>query len=68
QSREYLEKAYEQVPDAEVAAHLGEVMWRMGDEEEARELLEEAYRRDPQDETLRETVRRLMESGPATRS
>ncbi|MEO1580544.1 MAG: tetratricopeptide repeat protein [Pseudomonadota bacterium] len=68
QSREYLEKAYEQFPDAEVAAHLGEVMWRMGDEEEARELLEEAYRRDPQDETLRETVRRLMESGPATRS
>ena len=67
-AREYLERAYEQFPDAEVAAHLGEVMWKMGDEEAARELLQEAYRRDPADPTLRETIRRLMDEGPATRS
>ncbi|MEL7310566.1 MAG: tetratricopeptide repeat protein [Pseudomonadota bacterium] len=67
-AREYLERAYEQFPDAEVAAHLGEVMWKMGDEEAARELLQEAYRRDPADPTLRDTIRRLMDEGPATRS
>ena len=31
ESLDYLRKAYEQFPDPEVAAHLGEVMWVSGD-------------------------------------
>ena len=32
----YLKYAFEQYPDAEVAAHLGEVLWKQGDQEQAR--------------------------------
>ena len=31
----YLERAYKGRPDAEIAAHLGEVWWKMGRREEA---------------------------------
>ncbi|MEL6870655.1 MAG: tetratricopeptide repeat protein [Pseudomonadota bacterium] len=68
QAREYLEQAWEEFQDPEVAAHLGEVMWRMGEEDAARKLLQEAWQRSPGDDTLRDTIERLMENGPATRS
>ncbi|MEM9172670.1 MAG: tetratricopeptide repeat protein, partial [Pseudomonadota bacterium] len=68
EARDYLQRAYDEFQDAEVAAHLGEVMWRMGDEDEARELLQEAWQRQPNDKVLRDTIRRLMEGGPTTRS
>lgn len=68
QAREYLERAWSELPDPEVAAHLGETLWRMGEEQEARELLEEAWQRFPGDDILRETIRRLLEDGPLTRS
>lgn len=68
QAREYLEQAWSELPDPEVAAHLAETLWRMGEEAEARELLEEAWQRFPGDDTLRDTIRRLLEEGPQTRS
>ncbi len=68
QAREYLERAWSELPDPEVAAHLGETLWRMGEEAEARELLEEAWQRFPGDDILRDTIRRLLEEGPQTRS
>lgn len=68
QAREYLERAWEDLPDPEVAAHLGEVLWRMGEEQEARDLLEEAWQRFPGDSILRDTIRRLLDDGPLTRS
>ena len=67
-AREYLERAWSELPDPEVAAHLGETLWRMGEEQAARDLLEEAWQRFPGDEVLRETIRRLLEDGPQTRS
>jgi tetratricopeptide (TPR) repeat protein len=46
-------------PDAEIAAHLGEVLWASGAQDEARRVLAEAAQRDPANEALRETLDRL---------
>lgn len=46
-------------PDAEIAAHLGEVLWTMGQREAANAIWEEGGRLNPQNETLIQTMRRL---------
>lgn len=56
---EYLRKAYSLRPEAEIAAHLGEVLWAMGRTDEARALWREARGREPDNSTLRETLARL---------
>lgn len=56
---EYLRKAYAIRPEADVAAHLGEVLWSMGRAEDARKLWREARGREPENETLKETLARL---------
>jgi tetratricopeptide (TPR) repeat protein len=54
-----LRQAYQSRPDAEIAAHLGEVLWVSGQQEEARKVWAEGARRDPKNEALRETRERL---------
>ncbi len=58
----YLRKALEKAEagDAEIAAHLGEVLWVTGDREEARRIWEEARKRHPEDEVLRDTIQRFL--------
>jgi tetratricopeptide (TPR) repeat protein len=56
---EYLRKAYSLRPEAEIAAHLGEVLWATGNTDEARRLWLEARGREPDNSTLRETLARL---------
>ena len=56
---EYLRKAYDKRPEAEIAAHLGEVLWALGRRDEARALWREARGREPDNTTLRETLARL---------
>jgi tetratricopeptide (TPR) repeat protein len=58
-ARDYLRRAYRLKPEADVAAHLGEVMWLQGDREEARSIWREAGRRESDNETLKETLQRL---------
>ncbi|CAN5200899.1 tetratricopeptide repeat protein [soil metagenome] len=55
-----LQQAYEQRPDAEIAAHLGEVLWVAGQRDEAEKLWRVARERDPSNETLVETLARLQ--------
>lgn len=55
----HLQRAYELRPDAEIAAHLGEVLWALGREAEARKLWAEALRNHPGNEVLQSTVKRL---------
>lgn len=55
----YLKKAYAAYPDGEIAAHLGEVLWVMGKQKEARKIFSEALKHEPNHETLNETLRRL---------
>jgi Flp pilus assembly protein TadD len=59
---EYLRRAFELMPDAEVAAHLGEVLWAAGKTDEARQLWRDARRKDPDNQTLQQTLTRLKVS------
>ena len=43
----------------EIAAHLGEVLWASGAQDEARKVFAEAAQRDADNEALRETMGRL---------
>jgi Flp pilus assembly protein TadD len=54
-----LRDAYRSQPDAEIAAHLGEVLWVSGQLEEAKRIWREARGRDAANDVLRETLARL---------
>ena len=54
-----LRRAHAKQPDAEIAAHLGEVLWVKGERAEAQRLWEEARRKDPDNRTLLEAITRL---------
>lgn len=59
EARSLLQKAFDKVPDPEIAAHLGEVLWVLGEKDRARAIWEAALTRDPDHRVLRETVDRL---------
>jgi predicted Zn-dependent protease len=59
ESIEYLQKAFAARPDAEIAAHLGEVLWSSGDHASAERILREAKAKSPENETLQATLKRL---------
>lgn len=46
-------------PDPEIAAHLGEVLWTLGRQSEARDTWDKARRDHPGNEALAETIKRL---------
>ena len=54
-----LQAAYQARPDAEIAAHLGEVMWVMGQTQEAANIWREGLLLKADNETLQETLKRL---------
>ena len=54
-----LRSAYSQKPDAEIAAHLGEVLWVSGQADEARKIWREGRDINPDNETLKTTLQRL---------
>ena len=54
-----LEAAYKQRPDAEIGAHLGEVLWSSGQRDRALVVWKESVRADAENETLQETLKRL---------
>jgi tetratricopeptide (TPR) repeat protein len=54
-----LRQAYAARPDAEIGAHLGEVLWSLNQRDEARRVWQESRRRDAANEVLRETLARL---------
>lgn len=54
-----LQVAYKSRPDAEIAAHMGEVLWSLGQREPARAIWNEGKTLNPQNETLLETVQRF---------
>jgi tetratricopeptide (TPR) repeat protein len=59
ESLRLLRQAYRARPDVEIAAHLGEVLWMLGQRDEARHVLREGRGRDAANEVLRETLVRL---------
>ena len=54
-----LETAYKQRPDPEIAAHLGEVLWSMGERERAQAIWREGLVMGNDNETLQDTLKRL---------
>jgi tetratricopeptide (TPR) repeat protein len=54
-----LKQAYANRADPEIGAHLGEVLWSLGQQDEARRILRESFQRDPENDTLRDTLQRL---------
>ena len=55
----YLRRALALQNDPEVAAHLGEVLWVMGDKKTAREVWETALRATPADDKLLKVIERF---------
>jgi tetratricopeptide (TPR) repeat protein len=56
---EALRRAYGGRPDAEIGAHLGEVLWVMGERDEATRVWQESLKSSPENETLQKTIQRL---------
>lgn len=56
---ENLDRAYELFPDHEVAAHLGEVLWVVGERSQARSLWRKALEIQPESEHILGTMERL---------
>lgn len=54
-----LRQAYASRPDPEIAAHLGEVLWAFGQQDEAKKVWIEGKARDSANDVLRETLSRL---------
>ncbi len=58
-ARDHLERAYSMAQDPEIAAHLGEVLWVMGETVEARRVWDEALVENPESEVLIDTINRF---------
>jgi tetratricopeptide (TPR) repeat protein len=54
-----LQVAYKERPDAEIAAHLGEVLWSLGRHDQAHGIFREGLLLNAENETLLETLKRL---------
>jgi tetratricopeptide (TPR) repeat protein len=59
ESLDYLEKAFKLRPDAEIAAHLGEVLWAAGQQDQAKKIWSAALKEHPANEVLQNTVKRF---------
>ncbi len=56
---EYLRRSWHQLPSAEVAAHLGEVLWMMQRKSEARDIWKQGHAQEPDNEVLQKTLKRF---------
>lgn len=54
-----LQGAFRSRPDAEIAAHLGEVLWDLGEQAQAAKIWEQGKTLNSENETLLETIHRL---------
>lgn len=55
-----LQGAFQKRPDAEIAAHMGEVLWTLGQRDKALAVWKKAAEINPDNETLLETTNRLQ--------
>ncbi len=57
---DYLQRAYTQRPDPEIAAHLGEVLWVKGRPDDAEKVWRSSAQEHPDNELLQETMKRFL--------
>jgi tetratricopeptide (TPR) repeat protein len=60
QGQQYLERAFQQRPDPEIAAHLGEVMWAKGDKPGAEKVWRDALRDNPENDELQKVIKKYL--------
>jgi tetratricopeptide (TPR) repeat protein len=60
QALAYLQRAYTQRPDPEIAAHVGEVLWARGQQQEAEKVWRDASKDNPDNELLQATMKRYL--------
>lgn len=56
---EYLQRSYDKMPSADVAAHLGEVLWVLKRFDEAKEIWRAGLAKDAKNDALLKTLKRL---------
>ena len=61
ESVRYLKRALEVRNDAEIAAHLGEVLWVMGNRREAESVWSRALRETPDNEAVLDTIKKFKQ-------
>lgn len=64
QSLDYLRRAYSQQADPEIAAHIGEVLWTLGQRDEAIKNWNEALEKFPDNEVLTKVIKKFQSSNP----
>ena len=57
---DYLERAFEMFPDPEVAAHIVDVQWALGNKEQAQEIFQKSLEQHPDSPHLQELGQRLV--------
>lgn len=58
-AEKFLRQAFDAKQEAEIAAHLGEVLWAKGDQEQARQVWREGLKLDKSNAVLQETLKRF---------
>lgn len=59
EAKRLLRKALNLLPDSEIAAHLGEVLWVTGEREAAQAIWQKALQQDPESEYIQEVLQRF---------
>lgn len=59
QAETYLKRAWGKQQDPDIGVHLGEVLWKMGQHHDAREVFAKVRKLDPRNSSLRSAERRL---------
>ena len=59
QAAQVLRGAWQSGKDADVGVHLGEVLWKQGHQQEARQVFDEVRKIDPNSSSLHSTLKRL---------
>lgn len=59
-SVEFLKRAFSANPDPEIAAHLGEVLWKRGDKDGARKVWTDSATANPDNEALKAVMKRFI--------
>lgn len=60
QARVHLEQAFDLSGDAEIAAHLGELYWTLGDKSKAKSIWRKAIKDTPDNKVLNKTLERFL--------
>lgn len=59
-SEEFLRRAFSANPDPEIAAHLGEVLWKRGDKDGARKIWADSATANPDNEAIKAVMKRFI--------